>query len=77
MAEPLPDQRSTVLTMPESKVYHLSRDCPALNRGNRYWPFREVPLSEATGSHPYHGRRRPCSLCAALDETQQGREEAT
>jgi hypothetical protein len=52
-----------VWTMPESRVYHERRDCPALTRANRYWTPERVPLSEATGPRPYRGRRRPCRLC--------------
>lgn len=54
-----------VWTIAESRVYHLTNDCDALKRSNRYHVPRKVPLSEATGNHPYRGRRRPCALCAS------------
>lgn len=61
----LPQQSDQVWTMTESRVYHLTRDCPALNRRDRYYSPRLIPLATATGSQPYTGQRRPCSLCAA------------
>jgi hypothetical protein len=54
--------------MPESRVYHTSRDCPALTRADRYHFPREVPLAEATSLRPYVGRRKLCRFCAKLQQ---------
>jgi hypothetical protein len=54
----------TVLTLPESKVYHLDSYCPALRRADLWHTPRETAYSEATGPHPHHGQRRPCKVCA-------------
>jgi hypothetical protein len=58
-------EQGQVWTMPESRVYHTTSDCPALGRSNRYYAPHPVPFSEATGSHPYRGQRRLCALCAS------------
>lgn len=49
---------------PESRIYHTARECPALNRPDRYWSITRA------GSPPVG--RRECALCSKrLTEAQQ------
>lgn len=50
-------------TMPESTVYHVRDDCPALRRSNRYYPPRFQTVEQARARS-----RRPCKLCKGEDE---------
>lgn len=54
-----------VWTMPESKVFHRDRECPALNRSTRYFTPKQVAIEDAEDPHkPYTGRRKPCQVCS-------------
>lgn len=61
-----------VWTMPESSVYHVSPDCRALKRANRYWSPTPTTLAEATSTRRYSGQRRPCALCASGEAVEVG-----
>lgn len=58
------DTTKYVFTMTESEVYHLYRDCPALNRINRYWPVTKIAATTT-------GQRRLCRLCAKRADQQE------